>query len=218
MYLYIKRYVDLTGAPVNTNKKIGISKDVEERRRGLNGTLGPIQYETLAAWEVGENVQKVEKALHALLSDKRTFGEHFEDSDDSLLEGLTALMLAFGYQPQSLAELEPEPRTTFSDRMDDLANELQLPLASKGIGFTVNKLWHRVHLGGNTLYLQPRLNCVRLHVDGNNVMRIGERVKGNIVGEVANEDEKFLAMNVDRESLLEGLYKVFSCNDLDIPA
>jgi hypothetical protein len=215
MYLYIKRYVDLTGAPVNTNKKIGISKNVDERRRGLNGTLGPIQYETMAAWKIGENVRQVEHALHALLSDKRTFGEHFEDEDDSLVEGLAALMSAFGCQPENLGELEPEPPTPFSNRMDELAADVQPQLVARGIGFTVNKSWHRVHKGGNTLYLQARVNGVKVHVDGNNVMRIGEIAKSVFKDGIAVDDERHIAITADRERLAENIIKIFTHESLD---
>ena len=88
-YVYIKRFSDINGYELPNYIKIGIAKDVEERRKQLSGTKAPIFVETISAWEFPEdNARAVEQALHGLLSSKRTAGEWFIDDDDYIVDAI----------------------------------------------------------------------------------------------------------------------------------
>lgn len=68
-----------------TDKKIGITHDLNHRTKGL--TLGPVQIECLKIWKVDFCfIHKVEKLLHKKFNDRKIIGEWFEDVDNDILE------------------------------------------------------------------------------------------------------------------------------------
>ncbi len=188
-YLYVQRYVDFKGRELVSDKKIGVAQDILARTKGLNRTLGPIMYETVDAWDLDGNAKPVESAIHTMLADKRTLGEHFEDEDDSLVEGIDKLMLAFGIARAHLPDLAQKPRTpnTKDAIREEIMRELREVLPAN---FTVNPTgsnFIRVAYEGNTIYLSHRVNSDPVfQIEGNNVARM-EDVATQLLGERSAE-------------------------------
>jgi hypothetical protein len=188
-YLYVQRYTDFKGRELVSDKKIGVAQDVTARTKGLNGTLGPIMYETVAAWDLNGNAKPIESAIHTMLADKRTLGEHFEDEDDSLVEGIDKLMFAFGIERAHLPDFAQKARPASSrDAIrDGIISELREALPKD---FTVNPTgsdYIRVAYEGNTVYLAHRVNKEpAIQIEGNNVARM-EEVATQLLGQRSAE-------------------------------
>ncbi len=68
-----------------TDKKIGITNDLNNRIKGL--TLGPIEIECLKVWKVDISfIHKVEKILHKRFANRNIVGEWFEDPNNDMIE------------------------------------------------------------------------------------------------------------------------------------
>jgi len=94
MYIYLGRYYHKSGKELSdlTEKKIGLTKNLENRERELNSTKFTVGYTFVKAWQTGEDTNKVEKSLHALLDDVRMDGEWFEDSNKTLISRVAKYM------------------------------------------------------------------------------------------------------------------------------
>ena len=74
-----------------TDKKIGVSKNIESRMNGL--TLGTIGLEVLKVWKLKlSQAYKLEKKIHRILHKRHLVGEWFEDSDNTLINELLSIM------------------------------------------------------------------------------------------------------------------------------
>ena len=99
MYIYLGKYYHKSGKelPELTEKKIGLTKSLENRERELNSTKFTVGYTFVRAWETGADTFKVEKSLHAILDDQRMDGEWFEDITNTLVSRLSKFMNIQGY-------------------------------------------------------------------------------------------------------------------------
>lgn len=93
--LYIMRHIDIGGHIDIPYKKIGITgsgnADLSTRLKQISNTKSPIQAQCIAAWEC-DDVEKIETALHSILSNERVEGEWFYDKDDNLLERIKPIL------------------------------------------------------------------------------------------------------------------------------
>jgi hypothetical protein len=99
MYIYLGRYYHKSGKELSdlTEKKIGLTKNLDNRERELNSTKFTVGYTFVKAWETGEDTNKIERSLHAILDDVRMDGEWFEDSDKTLISRMAKFMNSMGY-------------------------------------------------------------------------------------------------------------------------
>ena len=147
--IYIGKFFHRKGKKLDLlEKKIGRTSDLKSREYNLNNTKAPIGYTMVVAWKTGNDTQKVEKQLHALLRNNHSYGEWFEDDDNDLVERVGEFMKHGGYVPAPLGLEE-----------DDVANEvrkeaqenLQMSEIRKeyfdilvGTEFSYNVLGHRI--------------------------------------------------------------------------
>jgi Meiotically up-regulated gene 113 len=119
MYIYLGTYyhtrhkgtisvIDENGSYVTLEKKIGKTVDLEQRETALNRTKSPIGYTFLRAWRTGDDTDRVELAIHALLDNVRSEGEWFADDDDTLTERLTDFMIKMRYPEVALDDEDEE--------------------------------------------------------------------------------------------------------------
>lgn len=108
-YIYIGTYFHRHGKDLSnlTEKKIGLSIDVPSRESALNSTKFTIGYTMLKSWHV-DDMDKVERGIHALLDHDNLSGEWFEDEDGSLVDRVSKFMAINGYREHSNA-IEPDP-------------------------------------------------------------------------------------------------------------
>ena len=67
-----------------TDKKIGITNDLNHRIKGL--TLGPVEIECLKVWKIDFSfIHKVEKILHKKFNNRSIVGEWFDDMDNNMI-------------------------------------------------------------------------------------------------------------------------------------
>lgn len=170
-FVYIKQFSDINGYELPSYKKIGISKDIEQRRKQLSGTLAPIFVETVCAWEFpDDNAKAVEGALHGLLSSKRTSGEWFIDEDNSIVDAVTSLMDAFSVRlvtetPESEKESVSKRDSNLSVLMEDYILKVKAE-CKLDFAYKCNKTEITILSQPNTFYLQikktkdPRLVVV----------------------------------------------------------
>lgn len=110
MYIYLGKYFHKSGKELSdlTEKKIGLTKSLEDRERNLNSTKFTIGYTFVRAWETADDTNKVEKSLHAILDDVRMDGEWFEDSNNSLIGRVSKFMSIQGYPEVDLNDSSDE--------------------------------------------------------------------------------------------------------------
>lgn len=110
MYIYLGKYFHKSGKELLdlTEKKIGLTKSLEDRERNLNSTKFTIGYTFVRAWETADDTNKVEKSLHAILDDVRMDGEWFEDSNNSLISRVSKFMSIQGYPEVDLNDSSDE--------------------------------------------------------------------------------------------------------------
>ena len=95
-YIYIGEHYDITGRKLNiADKKIGLTTNPEQRESNWSRTKSPILYRHIKIYEV-DDMNKVEKMLHSILSSRNTNGEWFEDSDDTLVNDFSSFMEVYG--------------------------------------------------------------------------------------------------------------------------
>jgi hypothetical protein len=95
-YIYLGEHYDVLGREISiTDKKIGLSIDPVSRENQLNRTKSPIGYRIITAYKV-DDMNKVEKMLHAILDSRRVHGEWFRDDEDTLTSEFISFMNIYG--------------------------------------------------------------------------------------------------------------------------
>ena len=123
-YIYLGELFDVMGRTLNiADKKIGLSIDPVYRENSLNRTKSPIGYRILTCYKV-DDMNRVERMLHAILDSRRTEGEWFKDDEDTLTGEFTNFMILYGATKLDLQELkESQTSQTQDNRLVDLANK-----------------------------------------------------------------------------------------------
>jgi hypothetical protein len=110
MYIYFGKYFHRHGKDIsNANEiKVGKTINLSQRESQLNNTKMTIGYTIVKAFETGEDTDKVEKQLHAILPN-RLDGEWFDqDEEDPIISRGTKFMLVSGYPEVDLGHDEDE--------------------------------------------------------------------------------------------------------------
>jgi len=196
-YIYIKQFSDVNGYELPNYKKIGIAKDVEERRKQLSGTKAPIFVETVCAWDFPENnARAVEQAIHGLLSNKRTDGEWFHDDDNSIVESIGNLMSAFGFNKinatQDEEEMVVKRNNNFATIMDDYILKVKAECKTD-FHYKCNATEITMLSAPNTFYLQmKKTKNPRLVITGNIFRQNFDKIKNQLKREETGKrvDEK----------------------------
>jgi len=125
-YIYLGQYYDVLGRELSlSDKKIGFSIDPVSREYQLNKTKSPIGYSIIAVYKV-DNMNKVERMLHAILDSRRVFGEWFKDDEDTLTGEFINFMTAYGgtvYDLKEVKETKEALQCLPDNRLVDLANK-----------------------------------------------------------------------------------------------
>lgn len=141
-YIYLGEYYDLLGRELDTtDKKIGKTISLTQREYQLNRTKSPIGYKIISAYMV-DDMDKVEKLIHAILDGRRLVGEWFKDEEDTLTGEFINFMNIYGGTVMDI-ELIKEEQTTLSgdERLLKIANsfgkDTMLIRTYKGIDYDV---------------------------------------------------------------------------------
>ena len=192
-HIYIKKFSDVNGYELPSYKKIGIAKDIEERRKQLSGTRAPIFVETLCAWEFPDNnARTVEQAIHGLLSNKRTDGEWFIDEDDSIVSSVSNLMDAFGIKRvDGSNEEEKEMVSKRNSNLSTVMEDYIVRVKAEGkidFQYKCNASEITMLSAPNTFYLQMRkTKDPRLVITGNIFKNNFDFIKGILGREEAGK-------------------------------
>lgn len=141
-YVYLGEHYDVLGRDISiTDKKIGLSINPVSRENQLNRTKSPIGYRIISVYKV-DDMDKVEKMLHAILDSRRVYGEWFKDGEDTLTSEFINFMVAYGGEVFNIEEtksllLEPED-TRLVDFMKDKTKNITLVRRYKGVDYEVN--------------------------------------------------------------------------------
>ena len=111
-FIYVGQYFHRHNKELNiTEKKIGLTKNLEDREKGLNNTKMTIGYTYVSAWEV-DDMHATETALHRILAHDKLTGEWFEDPKNDLVKRVDGFINALSLGEQvELANSEDEIAT-----------------------------------------------------------------------------------------------------------
>ena len=138
-YIYLGEHYDVLGREITiTDKKIGLSINPVSRENQLNRTKSPIGYRIISVYKV-DNMNRVEKMLHAILDSRRVHGEWFKDDEDTLTGEFISFMNAYGAEFYNIEEekeamLEPED-TRLIDLAKEFGKETILVRRYKGVDY-----------------------------------------------------------------------------------
>lgn len=141
-YIYLGEYYDLLGRELDTtDKKIGKTISLTQREYQLNRTKSPIGYKIIFAFLV-DDMDKVEKLLHAILDSRRLVGEWFKDEEDTLTGEFINFMNIYGATSVNIEQIKEEQVIgTTDDRLVKIAKEFgkdtELIRTYKGIDYDV---------------------------------------------------------------------------------
>lgn len=149
-YIYLGEYYDVLGRELDTtDKKIGKTISLTQREYQLNRTKSPIGYKIISAYMV-DDMDKVEKLLHAILDSRRLVGEWFSDEGDTLTGEFINFMNIYGSTQMNMDQIKEQRVSGFTDDslvrvMDDrlvkIANtfgkDTELIRTYKGIDYDV---------------------------------------------------------------------------------
>jgi hypothetical protein len=139
-YIYLGEHYDVLGREINiTDKKIGLSVNPVSRENQLNRTKSPIGYRIISVYKV-DNMNRVEKMLHAILDSRRVHGEWFKDDEDTLTGEFINFMVAYGAETYNIQEVKEQIQTTEDVRLVELANKIGetiLLRSYKGVDYEV---------------------------------------------------------------------------------
>lgn len=122
-YIYLGELYDVLGRELSiTDKKIGLSAQPLNREYQLNRTKSPVGYKIISAFKV-DNMNKVEKMLHAILDSRRVFGEWFKDDEDTLTGEFVNFMIAYGAEIFNVEEAKASIEVEVDTRLQDLAKQ-----------------------------------------------------------------------------------------------
>ena len=109
-FIYVGQYFHRHNKELNiTEKKIGLTKNLEDREKGLNNTKMTIGYTYVAAWEV-DDMHATELALHRILSHDKLTGEWFEDPKNDLVKRVDGFINALGIGEQVELTIDPNDK------------------------------------------------------------------------------------------------------------
>lgn len=139
-YVYLGEHYDVMGRDINiSDKKIGLSNNPVNREKQLNRTKSPIGYRIITCYKV-DNMNRVEKMLHAILDSRRVSGEWFRDDEDTLTGEFINFMVAYGAEVFDIQEIKEQSQTTVDTRLVELAGrigETTLIRTYKGVDYEV---------------------------------------------------------------------------------
>ena len=140
-YIYLGELYDVMGRTMDINdKKIGLSINPIQRENQLNRTKSPVGYKVVAVYKV-DDMNKVEKMLHAILDSRRTHGEWFKDDEDTLTGEFINFMNAYGAEVYDMVEDKESKEMDIDTRLVDLATqvgkEMLLIRKYKGVEYEV---------------------------------------------------------------------------------
>lgn len=140
-YIYLGEYYDVLGRELSlSDKKIGKSIDPVSREYQLNRTKSPIGYTIISAYKV-DDMDKVEKMLHAILDSRRLFGEWFKDDEDTLNGEFINFMNIYGGTPIDVKEMKETTTLSADTRLVTIAKtfgqDTMLVRTYKGIDYDV---------------------------------------------------------------------------------
>ena len=140
-YIYLGEYYDLMGREFPlSDKKIGKSINPVDRENQLNRTKSPIGYKIITVFKV-DQMDKVEKMLHAILDSRRLHGEWFKDDEDTLTGEFINFMNIYGATSAQLTDLKEEIIQVTDVRLVTIANsfgkDTMLVRTYKGIDYEV---------------------------------------------------------------------------------
>lgn len=114
-YIYLGEYYDVLGRELDTtDKKIGKTISLTQREYQLNRTKSPIGYKIISAFKV-DNMDKVEKLLHAILDSRRLVGEWFKDDEDTLTGEFINFMNIYGAEFINMDDIKEEQTIVQAD-------------------------------------------------------------------------------------------------------
>lgn len=140
-YIYLGELYDVIGRTMDINdKKIGLSINPLQRENQLNRTKSPVGYKVVAVYKV-DDMNKVERMLHAILDSRRTHGEWFKDDEDTLTGEFINFMSAYGAEVYDMVEEKESKEMDIDTRLVDLAaqvgKEILLIRKYKGVEYEV---------------------------------------------------------------------------------
>ncbi len=143
-YIYLGKYFHRAGKELNlSEKKIGKTINLDQREHELGRTNSPIGYTYINAWKTGDDTDKVERQIHALLGHDRMEGnEWFEDKADDLNDRLSTFMDYGNYKQVELADEEDvganETRKVSRDKLKEngLKEKINEYLVGESFSFT----------------------------------------------------------------------------------
>jgi len=140
-YIYLGEYYDLMGREFPlSDKKIGKSINPVDRENQLNRTKSPIGYKIITVFKV-DQMDKVEKMLHAILDSRRLHGEWFKDDEDTLTGEFINFMNIYGATSTQLTDLKEENIQVTDVRLVTIVNsfgkDTMLVRTYKGIDYEV---------------------------------------------------------------------------------
>jgi len=172
-YIYLGEHYDVLGREIHiTDKKIGLSINPISRENQLNRTKSPIGYRIIAAYKV-DDMNKVEKMLHAILDSRRVHGEWFRDDEDTLTSEFINFMNIYGGEFFDIKEEKAVILESEDTRLVELAKKFgkttKLIRRYKGVDYEVvldnNGL---LHFNGEAFNTPNKLynNGIVKHVNG----------------------------------------------------
>jgi len=180
-----------------SHKKIGITNNTIARASQL-ATKMPFTMYVEMAWEIPDNrALELETALHKLVGTTRIEGEWFEDSEDTLVDGLARLMRFFNARTITESRLDQEDvsRKDVEKRYAQTAEQVtQLlgdvnPSAHGWIAQPARAVDQRFVKEGVTIYVQPLSRGASLVANGRDNplslrlrAKFGERVQNREYG------------------------------------
>ena len=143
-YIYLGKYFHRTGKELNlSEKKIGKTINLDQREHELGRTNSPIGYTYINAWDTGDDTDKVERQIHALLGHDRMEGtEWFEDKADDLNDRLSTFMDYGNHKRVELVDEEDtdanEVRKVSRDKLkeNELKEKINEYLVGESFSFT----------------------------------------------------------------------------------
>ena len=122
-YIYLGEHYDILGRELTiSDKKIGLSINPVAREYQLNRTKSPVGYRIISVYKV-DDVNKVEKMLHAILDSRRVHGEWFMDEEDTLTGEFINFMVAYGAEHYNIKEVKEESNITPDTRLVELGKK-----------------------------------------------------------------------------------------------
>ena len=141
-YNYLGEYYNVIGRELDTtDKKIGKTISLTQREYQLNRTKSPIGYKIISAYMV-DDMDKVEKLLHAILDSRRLVGEWFRDEEDTLTGEFINFMNIYGATTMDMVQIKEEQSVLSGDERlvkiaDSFGKDTMLIRTYKGIDYDV---------------------------------------------------------------------------------